>query len=499
MKNVKKILFIVFISILFIPNVMAASKYTIKFDANKGEGKTSKVSCVVNKKCKLTANAFKRDGYTFVGWNTKKNGTGITYTNKQKVKNLIEKGTIKLYAMWKANTYTIKFNGNGETAKSMKKLKATYGKKIELTKNKYKKDGYTFIGWNTKKNGTGKTYKNNASVKNLVKKGTITLYAIWVKNTYTVKFDGNGSASEKMKNITCKANKKCELTANTYKKEGYVFSGWNTKSDGTGVTYKNKASVKNITSKASIKLYAIFKPITYYLKLVDFETNNSKTINCTYDKKCKITSNDLLKDNYTIVGYETSLNNADKNYKLYKANVSLLNLTSKKNQTITLYAKYRDNKSIELENKVKEIITNNIKNGMTNVEKIKTIHNYIIKNSEFDSAKVLSTSGYDSSTAYGVLIQGYGLSEGYADAMKQFLDKFKLKNYVITVDDHSWNYVYVDNKYLHIDVTLDDNSKDGKIPSYDYFLVNDESLNSENNKIHEIGENISYLDYVLSK
>ena len=58
-----------------------------------------------------------------------------------------------------------------------------YGKSYKLTANKFKKSGYTFVGWNTKKNGSGKIYKNKQSIKNLTSKngGTVTLYAQWMK------------------------------------------------------------------------------------------------------------------------------------------------------------------------------------------------------------------------------------------------------------------------------------------------------------------------------
>ena len=78
----------------------------------------------------------------------------------------------------------VKFNGNGATSGSMKKMtKCSYGKKYRLSANKFKKTGYKFVGWNTKKNGKGKMYKNKAKIKNLTPKNgkTVTLYAQWKK------------------------------------------------------------------------------------------------------------------------------------------------------------------------------------------------------------------------------------------------------------------------------------------------------------------------------
>lgn len=81
-------------------------------------------------------------------------------------------------------TYNIRFDANGATSGKMSTLrKVPYNKKVKLTANKYSRKGYKFLGWNTKKNGKGKMYKNKASVKNLTKtnRKTVTLYAIWKK------------------------------------------------------------------------------------------------------------------------------------------------------------------------------------------------------------------------------------------------------------------------------------------------------------------------------
>ena len=78
----------------------------------------------------------------------------------------------------------MKFVKNAKAAKGkMKVLALTYGKKAKLTANKFKRAGYKFAGWTTKKNGKGKLYKNKAAVKNLsAKKGaTVKLYAKWKK------------------------------------------------------------------------------------------------------------------------------------------------------------------------------------------------------------------------------------------------------------------------------------------------------------------------------
>ena len=200
----------------------------------------------------LSAPKGSKKGYKFVGWYTKKTG-GKKVTKIAKG----SKGDIKLYARFQANTYKISFKANGGTS-TMPAQKISYNKKVKLNANKFKRTGYTFTGWNTKANGKGKTYKNKASIKNLASSGTVTLYAMWKANTYKVAFNANGGKG-KMSPQSFTYGKSAKLNANKFSRVGYKFIGWNTKANGTGTTYKNNASVKNVAAAGSVTLYAIWQ------------------------------------------------------------------------------------------------------------------------------------------------------------------------------------------------------------------------------------------------
>lgn len=82
------------------------------------------------------------------------------------------------------NVYTIEFIGNGATGGRMPKLLCGTGIQVKLPASQFKRNGYQFTGWNTKKNGKGKFYKNKAAIKNLAKKNkTVKLYAQWKRKT----------------------------------------------------------------------------------------------------------------------------------------------------------------------------------------------------------------------------------------------------------------------------------------------------------------------------
>ena len=211
---------------------------------------------------------FAKLGYTFAGWNTKADGSGKLFTetgSAHKVQftaaDIDENDEAHLYAQWAANTYTVEFNGNGETSGEMPDQTFTYDRAQDLPKNAFAKAGYTFAGWSTVKNGDV-VYTDGQEVNNLsaVNGDVITLYAKWTANTYTVKFDGNGATSGTMDDQTFIYDEAKNLTKNAFAKTGYTFAGWSTTEDGS-VAYKDGAKVKNLSAvnDDEIILYAQWK------------------------------------------------------------------------------------------------------------------------------------------------------------------------------------------------------------------------------------------------
>ena len=209
-----------------------ANSYSVKFNPNKGSGSSAVNGTMSNQSFKygtaqaLTANAFTRTGYSFVGWDTKADGSGTNYSNKQSVKNLATSGTVNLYAQWKANTYTVKYNANGGTGTTASSTH-TYDTAKALTKNGFTRTGYTFAGWAASSSATSAAYTNQQSVKNLAGSGTVNLYAVWTINKYTLTVNPNGGTFKgKATNttITQNYNTTCELEDPV--RPLYTFTGW---------------------------------------------------------------------------------------------------------------------------------------------------------------------------------------------------------------------------------------------------------------------------------
>ena len=126
-------------------------------------------------------------GYT-CSWNTSADGNGTTYNAGDVTDKL---NTQTLYAVCKANTYTVSYNSNGGSG-TMTNDTATYNSNFITKKNTFTKTGYTFNGWNEKADGTGTVwelttsgvYESGKSWKWTYTKN-ITLYAQWIPNTNT--------------------------------------------------------------------------------------------------------------------------------------------------------------------------------------------------------------------------------------------------------------------------------------------------------------------------
>ena len=136
-------------------------------------------------------------------------------------------------------------------------------------------------------------------------------------------------------------------------------------------------------------------------------------------------------------------------------------------------------KSQQIYDTARQIIDTQITSEMSDIEKEKAIHDYLTLHCKYGE---LSGENKDESyKAYGVLVLGQGVCNGYAEAMYLLLNAVGVdcKMVVGTADgnDHAWNMVCLDNKWYHVDATWDDPVPDKEgIVQYQYFNVTDSFL-----------------------
>ena len=239
-------------------------------------------SSLINRCAKYSVSGI-ATGYHFDGWYSSSacSGSAASTSNSWQANSYTTNNwDITYYAKFIPNTYTIKFNNNGGSG-SMGDLAMTYDVAKNLTSNSFTRTGYTFSGWNTKEDGTGTSYSNGASVKNLTSTdgATITLYAKWTANTYTVKFNGNGNSGGSTANQSFTYGTAQNLRANgftraytvTFDANGgtcatpsqtatYTFTGWAESATGAK-KYNNSQNVNNLsaTNGATVNLYAVWE------------------------------------------------------------------------------------------------------------------------------------------------------------------------------------------------------------------------------------------------
>ena len=248
-----------------------------------------------------------KENYTFVTWNTKADGTGESYAEGSNIK-LIE-DTV-LYAQWiENNKYTVTYDGNLLDLGEVVDLDEHYeGAKVTVKdKGNLIRYNYTFVNWNTKADGTGTEYKPGDVFEI---SSNIILYAQWKENEkFTISYDANGGTG-KQPGLTNPHYVDSELTVldeGTMEMKNHTFSHWNTKTDGTGDSYKPG---EKIIIKGETILYAQWKEnekftISYNGNGAD--RGNVEDTNQYYkDTEIVIKDNEFEKDGYLFVSWNTS-------------------------------------------------------------------------------------------------------------------------------------------------------------------------------------------------
>ena len=317
--------------------------YLVSFAANKGSGSMPLQKIDIGAAKALIPNLFTRKGWLFSCWNTKSDGSGTSYTDMAKVKNLSKKNgaTVTLYAQWTPVEYTVEFDGNGATSGSMKAMARTYGDKKPLAANGFRKTRYKFAGW--AKTKSGRAAYADGQVANLSSKNgaTVTLYATWEPFAYKVAFDGNGATSGTMKRISMTADAAKVLPANSFARKGYTFQGWSMDKSAAKAMYVDGQRVRNLSDKdgATVTLYAVWKANRYTIR---FDANGGagsmNSVSATYGKKIALSANAFKRANFSFIGWSKDKDDSEARY---ADRQKVKNLTSADGRTVTLYAVWK--------------------------------------------------------------------------------------------------------------------------------------------------------------
>lgn len=203
-------------------------------------------------------------------------------------------------------------------------------------------------------------------------------------------------------------------------------------------------------------------------------------LNCTNDVKEIVQNNTYLTDLSNYVHPYNTFN---------KINTTF---TSSGKITFKKEKRYSDVQIAKINEKVNEIYNSYYDSSKNTIDNIRIFHDYIINHTSYDTNNTTGVAEINSSTAYGIFFDGIGICSGYTDAMQLFLEKLHVKNYRVSSNTHVWNLVFIDGKWLHLDLTWDDPiiSDGSSSLSHDYFLIDTKKLKSFNDGEHNYDSNV---------
>ena len=290
------------------------NSYTLAYDGNGSTGGTAPTGGGATYGSTVTVSdnsgSLAKTGYTFLGWNTAANGSGVAYKASDTFS--MPAANVTLYAQWDSLNYTLSYDGNGYTGGSVPASTSyKYGvtATVSANTNDLVKTGYTFDGWSTTASGTA-VYSGTGAETLTMGSANITLYAVWSLNSYTLSYNSNGSTAGSAPTGGA-YDYGAEVTVGdqgTLVKTGYTFKGWNTASDGSGTDYSNSNTF--CMPASNVTLYAVWDTLSYS---ISYDGNGftggsvPSTSYVKYDDTATVSANtgNLVKTGYTFNGWNT--------------------------------------------------------------------------------------------------------------------------------------------------------------------------------------------------
>lgn len=366
-------------------------------------------------------------GFRFIGWYDEAG-------NKVEKIGVEETGSKIYYAKYGEGIYHIQYHTDGGTLSGnyAQSYKWNVGAALP-TESNIKKEGYSFLGWWDGKSIVNKILKTDSEDKDL--------YALWQSNSTTVMSVVNGLAVEEIQ----AESKTVALAAVTSKNTGYYYKQLN-----------------NIEKRLYHTLYNVYRFVPSQKKIL-------------YDGCIDVTATEKIS---TANGYSASVALVFDHPEIYwLRGFGIFSFENGKKLRFSPYDAYRtylaDAEMYEgyFKNALKAIGIHSKDSVYT---KIKKINEYIVKEYSYNiSGYTLNESTSNDTRSVGrMLASKIGCCEGYARLAKVFCDYYGIECVLVKSKTHMWNNVKVGGKWYTLDVTWNENKKDGKgtISTNDYFL-----------------------------
>ena len=309
-------------SVMLVPssNVFASGgtswyTYTVTYSPNGGSGGNRAYSVAANTYHSVSNQSFTRSGYVFNGWNTRADGYGTTYQNGSYI---WVTGNTTLYAQWKTSgaagapipPRTVRYHPNGGSG-SQVAVSVPINTNHTILNQGFTRSGYMLTGYNTASNGSGTAYSVGS---NLYVATDITLFAMWDTVSpkdrlilYHPNTNSGITGDGKMYKVPIYTYH--TVLSQGYTKEGYMFIGYNTASNGSGTAYPVGSS---LYVTADTALFAMWEIATPKDRVILYHPNGGSgsqvAVSVPINTNHTVLNQGFTRSGYMLAGYNTASN-----------------------------------------------------------------------------------------------------------------------------------------------------------------------------------------------
>lgn len=315
----------------------------LTYDGNGATGgKTDPQNGVTDQKVNVRQNGFTRDGYTFVRWDTQADCRGKAVNPGDK---WTLQGSSTLYACWAGNAQTLTYHGNGATDGNTASQSGKTGDELTTNANGFTRDGYTFVEWNTKADGTGGHYGKGT---NGVAKWTMLpagndLYAIWQANPANIRYRDDWGATGSTPDTTGVTGQNVTIARSGFTRPGYTFTGW---ARDRRTDPSLQPGGRYTLTPGTTTLWAQWKadPAHLIYNSNSGSTSQTRRTDGVVDQTVTVIANPFTRSGYTFTGWNTQADGRGKAYAAGNGFRLVADAKSNPVNTSVLYAQWRINR-----------------------------------------------------------------------------------------------------------------------------------------------------------
>jgi len=316
---------------------------SLTYDGNGATGgKTDPQNGVTDQRVNVRQNGFTRDGYAFTGWNTQPDGRGQAWAPNA-VWTL--HGTGVLYALWRGNQQRLNYHGNGNTGGNTESQDGRTGDVLDTRANGFTRDGYEFVEWNTRADGTGDHYGKGS---NGVAKWTMLpagndLYAIWQANPASIQYRDDWGATGSTPDTTGVTGQDVTIARNGFTRPGYTFTGW---ARDRRTNPSLQPGGRYTLTPGTTTLWAQWKADPAHLIYNSNSGSSSQTrrTDGVVDQTLTVIANPFTRPGYTFTGWNTQADGRGRAYTAGNGFRLVADPKSNPANTSVLYAQWRINR-----------------------------------------------------------------------------------------------------------------------------------------------------------